>query len=215
MYSATYSEMLRGNQNFRRLWMGQVISELGTWFSFIAELGLVRMLSGSPLATTGLLVARMLPFLVVAPFAGVAVDRLSRKHILIMSDLLRAAVALLYLAAGNLEWLWLVFVCAALESSLTTFFEAAKNAAVANLVSPREMLTANVMMLSTRFLQFSVGAALGGLTAVYFGYDAAFIVNALSFVLSALFIAPVPGDAMRRASPGPPPKREAARAAQA
>ncbi|HET9531025.1 MAG TPA: MFS transporter, partial [Blastocatellia bacterium] len=177
MYSATYSELLRGNKDFRRLWTGQLVSELGTWFSFIAELGLVRMFSGSPLATTGLLVSRMLPFLLVAPFAGVLVDRYSRKQILIVSDLLRAAVALVYLAAGYFEALWLVFVCAALESSLTTFFEAAKNAAIPNLVGPREMLTANVMMLSTRFLQFSVGAALGGLTAAHFGYNVAFIVN--------------------------------------
>jgi hypothetical protein len=53
---------------FRHLWAGQVISELGSWFSFIAELGLVRMLSGTSLATTILLVSRLLPFLVVAPF---------------------------------------------------------------------------------------------------------------------------------------------------
>ncbi|HSE98590.1 MAG TPA: MFS transporter [Blastocatellia bacterium] len=200
MNSATYGELLRGNKNFRRLWTGQLISELGTWFSFIAELGLVRMFSGSPLATTGLLLSRMLPFLLVAPFAGVFVDRRSRKYILIASDLLRAAVALVYLAAGYFESLWLVFVCAAMESSLTTFFEAAKNAAIPNLVGPREMLTANVMMLSTRFLQFTVGAALGGLTAAHFGYNAAFIVNSLSFVLSAIFIAPVPGEAMRRSA---------------
>jgi hypothetical protein len=47
MRSATYRELVRGNREFRRLWVGQVISELGTWFSFIAELGLVRLLSGS------------------------------------------------------------------------------------------------------------------------------------------------------------------------
>jgi MFS family permease len=176
-----------------------MISELGTWFSFIAELGLVRMISGSPLATTGLLVSRMLPFLLVAPFAGVFVDRLSRKQILIVSDLLRAAVALVYLVAGYTGRLWLIYVCAALESSLATFFEAAKNAAIPNLVGPREMLTANVMMLSTRFLQFTLGAALGGLTAAQFGYTAAFIVNSLSFILSAVFIAPIPAAAMRRA----------------
>ena len=57
MKSASYRELLKGNKNFRRLWFGQVISELGTWFSFIAELGLVRLLSGSALMTTALLVA--------------------------------------------------------------------------------------------------------------------------------------------------------------
>ena len=199
MLSVTYSELLRGNKNFRRLWTGQVISELGTWFSFIAELGLVRILSGSAMATTGLLIARMLPFLIVAPFAGVFVDRRSRKQILIATDLLRAVIALMYLAAGSVGSLWFIFVCAALESSLGTFFEASKNAALPNVATRRELLTANVMMLSTRFLQFTVGAALGGITAAYFGYDVAFIVNSLSFVLSALCIAPIPASAMRKA----------------
>ncbi len=200
MLSVTYSELLRGNKNFRRLWTGQVISELGTWFSFIAELGLVRLMSGSAMATTGLMLARMLPFLLVAPFAGVFVDRRSRKQILIATDLLRAVIALMYLAAGSVGSLWFIFVCAALESSLGTFFEAAKNAALPNVATQRELLTANVMMLSTRFLQFTVGAALGGITAAYFGYEVAFVVNSLSFVLSALCIAPIPASAMRKSN---------------
>ena len=198
MLSVTYRELLRGNKNFRNLWTGQVISELGTWFSFIAELGLVRMMSGSAIATTGLMLARMLPFLLVAPFAGVFVDRRSRKQILIATDLLRAVIALMYLAAGQVGSLWFIFACAALESSLGTLFEASKNAALPNVATQKELLTANVLMLSTRFLQFTVGAALGGITAAYFGYEVAFVVNSLSFVLSALCIAPIPASAMRK-----------------
>ena len=101
MASATYQQLLRRHVYFRQLWAGQVISELGSWFSFIAELGLVRMLSGSSLATTILLVSRMLPFLVVAPFAGVFADRYSRKHIMIAADLFRALAALGYLVVGT------------------------------------------------------------------------------------------------------------------
>jgi MFS family permease len=89
MKSVSYSDLLKGNKNFRKLWAGQVISELGTWFSFIAELGLVRMLSGSALMTTALLVARLMPFLLVAPIAGVFADRRSRKQIMIGALLLR------------------------------------------------------------------------------------------------------------------------------
>jgi MFS family permease len=198
MATATYRELLRSNISFRRLWVGQMISELGTWFSFIAELGLVRMLSGSPLATTALLVARVLPFLLVAPIAGVFVDRRSRKRILIAADLLRALLVLGYLTVGAQGPVWVVYVCAALTSSCSTFFEAAKNSSIPNLVKPRELLTANVLMFSTRFLQFTLGAALGGVTAARFGYTAAFIVNSVSFVISALFILPIPGTAMHR-----------------
>jgi len=199
MKSVSYRELLKGNRNFRRLWAGQVISELGTWFSFIAELGLVRMLSGSPLATTALLVARLLPFLLAAPLAGVFTDRRSRKQIMIATDLIRAVVALTYVFAGVIGSAWLVVACSALMASLTMFFEAAKNASIPNLVTSRELLTANVLMFSTRFLQFTLGSALGGLTAAQFGYNAAFVVNALSFVASALFILPIPASATRQA----------------
>src|SRR5215510_7241652 len=111
MKSVSYSDLLKGNKNFRRLWAGQVISELGTWFSFIAELGLVRMLSGSPLMTTALLVARLLPFLLAA-------------------DLIRALIAFLYVVAGMIGSPWLVVGCSAAMASLTMFFEAAKNASI-------------------------------------------------------------------------------------
>jgi MFS family permease len=198
MYSASYKELLKGNENFRSLWIGQVISELGTWFSFIAELGLVRTLSGSPLMTTALLVARLLPFLLVAPIAGVLADRRSRKHIMIAADLMRAVIAIGYVVAGLIGSAWMVIVCSALMASLTMFFEAAKNASIPNLVTPRELLTANVLMFSTRFLQYTLGSALGGLTAAQFGYNAAFIVNGLSFVGSALFILPIASGATRQ-----------------
>jgi MFS family permease len=200
MHSATYRELLTTNTNFRRLWIGQTISELGTWFSFIAELGLVRALSGSAISTTTLLVARLLPFLLVAPIAGVFVDQRSRKRILIATDILRALLGLGYLTVGAQGPVWVVYLCAALTSSCSTFFEAAKNASIANLVTPREMLTANVLMFSTRFLQLTLGAALGGATAARFGYDTAFIVNSISFIASALFIWPIPAAALRRSA---------------
>lgn len=198
MISATYSELLRNNQNFRRLWLGQVISELGTWFSAIAELGLIRLLSGSTLMTAALLTARTLPFLLVSQFAGVAVDRGNRKRILIAADLIRALIALGYLTTNFGAPAWTVVLWTALMSSAGTYFEAAKNATIANVTAREELLTANVLMFGTRFLQLTLGAALGGLTAAKFGYEAAFIINSLSFVASAYFIWQIPGAVMQQ-----------------
>lgn len=211
MNSVRYSQLLKNNANFRRLWCGQVISELGTWFSLIAELGLVRLLSGSALATTALLVARLLPFLIVAPLAGVLVDRGRRKQILIATDLIRAVIALGYLTTNWGAPVWVVILCTALMSSAGTFFEAAKNSTIARMVTPQEMLTANVLMFSTRFLQLSLGAALGGLTAARFGYQAAFVINALSFLASAWFIWRIPAGVMEGRSA--PTEEPAARGA--
>jgi MFS family permease len=197
MQSATFKELLQRNINFRRLWFGQVISELGTWFSFIAELGLVQVYSGSTWMTAGLLVSRLLPVLIFAPLAGVAVDRLNRKQILIVADLVRALAALGFLTIGMGAPIWVAIFCSGVMASATTFFEAAKNASIANMVTRQEMLTANVLMFSTRFLQLTLGAALGGVTAAKFGYETAFIINAISFIASAAFIWVIPADLMK------------------
>ena len=199
-HSSSYAQLLRGNRPFRHLWFGQVISELGTWFSFIAELGLVARLSDSPLATTALLVSRFLPVLLIAPFAGVVVDRGDRRRIMIVTDLLRALLALGFLTASIGAPLWVIVLLSGLMTVTSTFFDAAKNAAVAAMVAPPEMLTANVLIFSTRFLQLTLGAALGGLTAAHLGYEAAFVINSLSFVASALFVAKVPAAVTRLSS---------------
>src|SRR5262245_18224871 len=198
MQSVRYSELLRENKNFRRLWIGQVISELGTWFSFIAELGVVNLLSGSVWATLALLVSRLLPVLLIAPLAGVLVDRANRKRILIAADLVRALIALGYLSASAGAPVWLVVIFSGLMSAASTLFEAAKNASLANMTTRQEMLTANVLMFSTRFLQLTLGAALGGVTAAKFGYNAAFIINSLSFLVSASYIWMIPQAVMRK-----------------
>ena len=202
MESSNYRELLRNNINFRRLWYGQLISELGTWFSFIAELGTVAMLSGSPLATMVFLISRLLPVLLFAPLAGVIVDRANRKKVLIAADLIRALLALGFLTVNIGAPLWLIVLLSGLITTASTFFDAAKNAAVANMVTRKEMLTGNVLMFSMRFLQFTLGAALGGITAVKFGYATAFIVNSLSYIASALFIWLIPASVMRNPEPG-------------
>jgi MFS family permease len=189
MDSLTYLQLLRSNQSFRRLWWGQVISELGNWFNFIAGLGLVRGVSnGDPQVTTIILLARLVPFTLFAPIAGAFVDRWSRRMVMIVSDLARVAVALGFLLVHRPEDLWIAYVCTALLSLFGAFFEAAKNAAVPNITGDRDLLAGNALMFSSRFLLMSFGAALGGWTAATVGYRAAFLVNAVSFLASAFSV---------------------------
>ena len=193
MDSLTYIQLLRSNRSFRRLWWGQVISELGNWFNFIAGLGLVRMIShGDAAVTTIMLLARMVPFTLFAPLAGAFVDRWSRRAVMIVSDFARVAVALGFLLVRRPEDLWIAYLCTALLSFFGSFFEAAKSAAMPNITGERDLLAGNALMFSSRFLLMSLGAALGGLTAASVGYRAAFIVNAVSFLGSALSVWLIP-----------------------
>src|ERR1700741_5013958 len=108
MDSLTYTQLLRRNRSFRRLWCGQVISELGNWFNFIAALGLVRVVShANPEVTTIVLIMRLVPFTIFAPLAGAIVDRWSRRTVMIVTDLLRVVVALGFLLVRRPEDLWL------------------------------------------------------------------------------------------------------------
>ena len=202
MDSLTYLQLLRRNHSFRRLWIGQVISELGNWFNFIAVLGLVRVVSNAaPEVTTIVLIVRLVPFTVFAPLAGAFVDRWSRRTVMIVTDLLRVVVALGPLLVRRPQDLWIAYVCTALLSFFGTFFEAAMNAAVPNITGERDLLAGNALMFSSRFLLMSVGAALGGWTSAHVGYAAAFIINATSFLASAYSVWLVPDSETRQQQP--------------
>src|SRR6476661_4459091 len=191
--SLTYTQLLRRNRSFRRLWIGQVISELGNWFNFIAALGLVRVVShAAPEVTTIVLISRLVPFTLFAPLAGAFVDRWSRRTVMIATDLVRVVIALGFLLVRGPDDVWIAYLCTASLSFFGTFFEAAKNAAVPNITGERDLLAGNALMFSSRFLLMSVGAALGGWTAAHVGYQAAFIINALSFFASAYSVWLVP-----------------------
>ncbi len=200
MDSLTYFQLLRRNRSFRRLWIGQVISELGNWFNFIAALGLVRVVSHASVeAASIILIARLAPFTLFAPLAGAFVDRWSRRTVMIVTDFLRLVVALGFLLVRRPEDLWIAYLCTGLLSVFSAFFEAAKNAAVPNITGDKDLLAGNALMFSSRFLLMSLGAAIGGWTAAHIGYQAAFIVNAISFLASAYSVWLVPEEETRQA----------------
>ena len=92
-----YFRLLRQNTEFRNLWYGQVVSELGDWLNSIAIYALILKLSDSGMAMAGAMMAKLLPIVLISPIAGVVVDRVSRKNVMIISDLLRCIVVLGFL----------------------------------------------------------------------------------------------------------------------
>lgn len=198
----SYLQLIRQNRNFRNLLWGQVISELGNWFNFVAGLGVVRLVSGaSPEAAGLLLLFRTLPFAILMPIAGAVADRFSRRTVLLAADLSRAGIALLFLLVTEPGDLWIAYGASVLLSGATSFFDGAKNAATPNITGKEGLLSGTALMFSTRFLLMAVGAALGGIASVFFGYDIAFIINAISFLVSAFSVWLIPEEAMRQRPP--------------
>jgi len=186
-----YIELLRGNRSFRQLWLGQVVSQLGDWFDTIALYTIVQNLTGSGRDIGLLLVARFVPSFFLGPLAGVIADRFSRQKIMIVTDILRAIVVLGFLFVRTADHLWIVYVLTVFQLGLSTFFEPARTAAVPSIVSERELVAANAISSVTWSVMLTLGAAIGGLITGWFGTDAAFIIDAGTYLLPAALIASI------------------------
>lgn len=187
-----YIALLRQNLPFRRLWYAQVVSQLGDWFDSIALYTLLLALTGSGQAVGALLVAQFLPAALVGPFAGVVIDRLPRKLVMIVSDILRALLVLLLLRVQTIDDIWLIYGVTTLKFALTSFFEPARSAIIPNIASRVELVAANGLSGATWSAMLALGAALGGIVVGTLGVRAAFLLDAATFVLSAFLVWRVP-----------------------
>jgi MFS family permease len=186
-----YAALLRGNRGFRFLWLGQVVSQMGDWFDTIAVYTIALQLTGSSRSVALIMVARFLPSVVMGPLSGVVADRFSRRSVMIVADLLRAVVVLGFLLVRRPDQMWLVYVLTILQLAFSAFFEPAKTAAIPSIVSDRELVSANAIASVTWSAMLTIGAAIGGLVAGWFGTNVAFILDSLTFIASALLIASV------------------------
>ena len=140
-----YVELLRNNHNFRRLWLGRLISQTGDWFNSVALFTLLLNLTGSGEAVGLVLIIKLLPQFFAGPIAGVVADRFNRKTIMIVADVMRGLLVLGFLLVRRPDQVWIVYVIAALEIIVSSFFEPAESAAVPTIVSREELVSANAL----------------------------------------------------------------------
>jgi MFS family permease len=182
------ASLLRRNRSFRLLWLGQVVSQLGDWFNTVAVYALLLQLTGSATAVAWMMVVQLLPIAVIGPAAGVLVDRVDRVRLMIGADLVRAVAILGLLLVRGPEQVWLAYAVMAVSVTATAFFEPARSATIPSVVDKPDLLTANAIGTATWSAMLAIGASVGGLVTAILGRDAAFVINSLSFVGSALFI---------------------------
>ena len=185
----TVAALFRQNRSFTKLYLARLVSLLGDWFNMLAIIALLRDLGEVGAGGVGwLLIFKTLPSLAMTPFAGAAADRYPRRNLMMATDLARALVVL----AMFLTLIWpsttLVYLLVILQSSLSAFFEPARQALLPDIVSPEELTTANAIGAATWSAMLTVGAALGGLFTARFGWQLALVVDALSYLISMLFL---------------------------
>jgi MFS family permease len=183
-----FRELLTGNTNYRRIWLGEVASWFGDWFNAIALYTLVRELTGSPLALGLVFLTKMVPFAVASPLAGLLVDRFNRRRLMIAADLLRALVVLGFLLVHEASDLYLIYALTGVQVILTAVFIPARSASIPNVTTAGELLTANALSAATWSTLLAVGAALGGVATEWFGVRVVFVLDSLSYLVSAAFL---------------------------
>jgi len=118
----TFRRLLAQNANYRRIWLGQIVSEVGDHFNNIAVFSLALESTRSSLVVTWIMISRALPMILAGPLAGVTLDRLDRKRLMIASDLARAVLALGFLLYRRPGDAWLLYVFSGLLMFASPFF---------------------------------------------------------------------------------------------
>jgi sugar phosphate permease len=130
----------------------------------------------------------MLPWALASPLAGVIVDRFDRRRLMIGSDIVRAIIVLGFLIVDEPSQVFLVYLLTALQVIVGSVFQPAKSASIPNITTPRELLTANALSSATWSIMLAVGAALGGVAVELLGVDAVFVLDSVTYLISAWFI---------------------------
>ncbi len=183
-----YGRLVR-NRSFMALWLGQTISFIGDYFYWLAVPIMVERLTGSALMVGLSVISTALPMLVLGPVAGVFVDRWDRRRTMIVSDLLRGLLVLLCLLVRRPDQVWIYYLVGFLMSCVSRFFFPAQNAALPLIVPDRDdLLAANGLMQIVQTVGLLAGPALAGFSIGLWGAQVAFVVNSVSFFISAAAI---------------------------
>jgi Major Facilitator Superfamily len=184
-----FTRLLQRNRNYRYTWFGQIVSEVGDHFNNVAVLSLAVQETHSGAVIATLMLSRVVPGILVGPFAGVLLDRFDRQRLMIASDLVRGVIALGFILAIGYKQTWLLYLLSALLMMASPFFTSGRSSILPSITTEDELHTANALTQTTGWLNLAMGAYFGGTAVARFGYQLAFVFNSLSFFFSAFCIA--------------------------
>ncbi len=179
------------NRDFLALWLSQLVSKVGDNFAVVAALVLINDLATKTGMAVVVIAAAMTVPQLFALASGVFVDRFSRKTVMIVTDLLRAGVVLLPLLVRNPGHLYILYFSAFFVMGLGAVFIPARNASIPNMVPEEHLLTANALIQATELVSLIAGASLATLVISLTSTSTAFVVDSITFLVSALFLVAV------------------------
>jgi MFS family permease len=183
-----FFSLLRTNPNFRRLWLAQLVSEIGDWFYSLAVYDLLYQMTHSGRMVSYAVIMQTLPWFFMTPLAGALVDRFSRRRLMILSDIVQGIAVLGLLFVRQPSQVWLVYLFLGIEVLFASIFEPARSALLPNLTETENLLAANALSSATWSFSLMMGAALGGVVTALLGRPVAFVLNSISYFASALLV---------------------------
>jgi len=186
-YKKQSSFAILRNHNFRLIWTGQLITEMGTSLTSLAASIYVYKVTGSALNVGLMMMASAAPSLLVGLIAGVFVDRYNRKRIMMAADIIRAVliVSIPFLIQYNIAW---IYILVALSATVGQFFNPAHASVLPEIASEEELNAANSLMAISSFGSLVVGYAAAGLITSIYSIEWAFYIDAATFLISGFLI---------------------------
>ncbi len=188
----SYRGLLASNPHFRRIWLSDLVSFLGDWFNTVAVYSMVLRISGTGQALAAVMVVRTLPVFLVAPVTGPLIDRFDRVKLMIWADVARIVGVFGILWGRSAESLGIVLGAITWMIAWSGLFLPAKTAVVPMLTTRAELPVANALSGGTWSTMLALGAALGGWATALIGEQAALLIDAVTFVCSAVLLLPLP-----------------------
>src|SRR6186713_185118 len=183
--------------DYRRLFAGQVVSDIGDGITlFLVLLVINDLTGGSTIAIAFMAIAEAVPAFTVGLVAGVYVDRWDRRRVMLASDLLRAAIVLSFAFVQTVELLPLFYVLGFVQASIATFFRPARGAMLPHIVPAEGLASANSLAQASQVIGSVIGTA--GLIFATFGNGlAGFAIDSITFLVSFALIAGISSEAGR------------------
>jgi len=178
--------------SFRRLWAAGLISDTGDWLLFIALPLVVFQLTGSALGTSIAFLLELIPAVVLAPLAARLIGRFDRRWIMVAVNVGQALALLPLLWVDEVADLPLAYAVIFVHASLSTLFEPAKNTLLPELVDTDRLVSANALIGLNQNLGRLVGGPLGGVLLAVGDLGLIVVVDAITYVISAVLIATLP-----------------------
>ncbi|MEM6988981.1 MAG: MFS transporter [Myxococcota bacterium] len=183
--------LLRRRPGFRRLWLGNLVTQLGDWIGWVAVAVLALHAGGGPLDVALVFVAHHLPAAALTPVSGALADRFDRRRVLVVASLLLGVATVGMMVAAMFSMIGLLQILLVARSAMTAFFSPAERAAMPRVVARDELVLAGAVDAGSWSVVFSLGMALGGLLTAL-GPVLALGIDALTFIVAAGLFARLP-----------------------